>query len=131
MFSRSATAPSIQRCTNWSRRAGSPPSGNRPKTIGEPSSTRFLAWEGNSCRGKPQTGSASRAQSRAWCGWRRPDMRLQHWFYTTPLRLRSIFRRRQVEQDLDEELQYHLDKKIEELAPADSIRPKRARLHCE
>src|SRR5215469_2296320 len=41
-------------------------------------------------------------------------MRLQHWFYTIPLRLRSIFRRRQVERDLDEELQYHLDKKIEE-----------------
>src|SRR5262247_1667645 len=41
-------------------------------------------------------------------------MRFKHWFYTVPLRLRSIFRRRQVEQDLDEELQYHLDKKIEE-----------------
>src|ERR1051325_3543052 len=42
-------------------------------------------------------------------------MRLQHWFYTIPLRLRSIFRRQQVDQDLDEELQYHLDRKIEEL----------------
>jgi putative ABC transport system permease protein len=42
-------------------------------------------------------------------------MRVQHWFYTIPLRLRSIFRRRQVERDLDEELQYHLDNKIEEL----------------
>jgi len=42
-------------------------------------------------------------------------MRVQHWFYTIPLRLRSIFRRRQVEHDLDEELQYHLDKKTEEL----------------
>ena len=42
-------------------------------------------------------------------------MRVQHWFYTIPLRLQSIFRRRQVERDLDEELQYHLDKKIEEL----------------
>jgi len=41
-------------------------------------------------------------------------MRVQHWFYTIPLRLRSIFRGRQVERDLDEELQYHLDKKIEE-----------------
>src|SRR5262249_4499467 len=41
-------------------------------------------------------------------------MRVQHWFYTIPLRLRSIFRRRQVERDLDEELQYHLDKKVEE-----------------
>src|SRR5262245_56779396 len=42
-------------------------------------------------------------------------MRVQHWFYTIPLRLRSIFRSRQVERDLDEELQYHLDNKIEEL----------------
>src|SRR5262244_884655 len=114
MFSRSATAPSIQRCTNWSRKAGSRPSGSRPKTIGEPSSTRSLAWSASSCRRKPQIGSASRAQSRAWCGWRRPEMRVQHWFYTIPLRLRSIFRRRQVERDLDEELQYHLDRKIEE-----------------
>src|SRR5215470_2767102 len=115
MFSRSATAPSIQRCISWSRKAGSRPSGGRPKTIGEPSSTRSLAWEGSSCRRKPQIGSASRAPSRACCGWRRPEMRLQHWFYTIPLRLRSIFRRRQVERDLDEELQYHLDNKIEEL----------------
>src|SRR5262245_29070943 len=107
-------AHSIQRCTNWSRKAGLRPSGNRAKTIDEPSSTRSLAWEGSSCRRKPPIGSASRAQSRAWCGWRGPDMRLQHWFYTIPLRLRSIFRHRQVEQDLDEELQYHLDKKIEE-----------------
>ena len=42
-------------------------------------------------------------------------MRVQHWLYTIPLRLRSILRRRQVERDLDEELQYHLDRKIEEL----------------
>ena len=41
-------------------------------------------------------------------------MRLRHWFYTAPLRLRSLFRRQRVEQDLDEELQYHLERKIEE-----------------
>src|ERR1035438_6512773 len=41
-------------------------------------------------------------------------MRLRHWFYTVPLRLRSLFGRKRVEQDLDEELQYHLEKKIEE-----------------
>jgi PadR family transcriptional regulator, regulatory protein PadR len=34
-------------------------------------------------------------------------MRLKHWFYTVPLRLRSLFRRAQVEQELDEELRYH------------------------
>ncbi|HEY6402530.1 MAG TPA: permease prefix domain 1-containing protein, partial [Blastocatellia bacterium] len=41
-------------------------------------------------------------------------MRIKHWFYTVPLRLRSIFRRRQIEQELDEELRYHIDRQIEE-----------------
>jgi len=41
-------------------------------------------------------------------------MRPEHWIYTLPLRLRSLFRRQQVEQELDEELQYHLERKIEE-----------------
>jgi putative ABC transport system permease protein len=42
-------------------------------------------------------------------------MRLIQWFYTIPLRLRSLFRRRQVELELDEELRYHLERQIEEL----------------
>ena len=41
-------------------------------------------------------------------------MRLKHWFYTLPLRLRSLFRRSQVEQELDEELRYHIERQIEE-----------------
>jgi|CZKS01.1.fsa_nt_gi predicted permease len=41
-------------------------------------------------------------------------MRMEQWFYALPLRLRSLFRRQRVEQDLNEELQYHLEKKIEE-----------------
>jgi predicted permease len=41
-------------------------------------------------------------------------MRPQHWFYTLRLRLRSLFRRNQVEQDLREELQYHLERKTQE-----------------
>ena len=41
-------------------------------------------------------------------------MRIDQWFYAVPLRLRSLFRRRRVERELDEELQYHLDRKIEE-----------------
>src|ERR1700693_580852 len=41
-------------------------------------------------------------------------MRIEHWLYALPLRLRSLFRRRQVEQELDEELQFHLDRRIEE-----------------
>src|SRR5262245_34659571 len=41
-------------------------------------------------------------------------MRFEHWLYTIPLRLRSLFRRRQVERELDEELQYHLERQIQE-----------------
>jgi hypothetical protein len=41
-------------------------------------------------------------------------MRRTNWFYTIPLRLRSLFHRRQVERELDEELRYHLDRQIEE-----------------
>jgi hypothetical protein len=39
-------------------------------------------------------------------------MRLEHWLYTIPLRLRSMFRRAQVEQELDEELRFHLEQRI-------------------
>ncbi len=41
-------------------------------------------------------------------------MRIKHWLYTIPLRLRSLFRRKQVEQELDEELRYHIERQIEE-----------------
>jgi predicted permease len=41
-------------------------------------------------------------------------MRIEHWWFTLPLRLRSLFRRSRVERELDEELQFHLEHKIEE-----------------
>src|SRR5262247_1303029 len=41
-------------------------------------------------------------------------MRFERWFYTVPLRLRSLFRRRQVEQELDEEIRYHLERQTQE-----------------
>jgi predicted permease len=41
-------------------------------------------------------------------------MRLEHWIYTIPLRLRSLFRRSQLERELDEELQLHLAQRIEQ-----------------
>src|SRR5690349_9411333 len=40
-------------------------------------------------------------------------MRLMRWVYTVPLRLRSLFRRNAVEQDLADELRYHLERQIE------------------
>ncbi len=42
-------------------------------------------------------------------------MGLEHWLYKLPLRLRSLFRRSRVEQELREEFEYHLQRKIEHL----------------
>ena len=53
-------------------------------------------------------------------------MRIKHWWYTAPLRLRSILRGRRVERELDEELQFHLEHKIEE-GIANGLSPKEAR----
>ena len=41
-------------------------------------------------------------------------MRPEHWLYTIPLRLRSLFRWAQADQELDEELRDHLERKTEE-----------------
>src|SRR5262245_3652537 len=41
-------------------------------------------------------------------------MRFENWLYKLPLRLRSLFRRAQVEQELDEEFRYHLERQIED-----------------
>src|SRR5262245_35077515 len=41
-------------------------------------------------------------------------MRFEHWFYTVPLRLRSIIRRGKVERELDDEIQYHLERKCQQ-----------------
>ena len=53
-------------------------------------------------------------------------MRVEHWIYAVPLRLRSLFDRRRVEQDLDEELQYHLERKTEEYV-AQGLTPEESR----
>lgn len=52
-------------------------------------------------------------------------MRPQHWFYTLPLRLRSLFRGDRVEQDLNEELRYHLEQKTQEFV-ARGLKPDEA-----
>ncbi|MBZ5727222.1 MAG: ABC transporter permease [Acidobacteriia bacterium] len=53
-------------------------------------------------------------------------MLMEHWWFTARLRLRSILRRNRVEQELDEELQFHLEHKIEE-GIARGLSPKEAR----
>src|SRR5881275_232917 len=41
-------------------------------------------------------------------------MRPEHWLYTIPLRLRSLFRWAQADQEVDDELRDHLERKTEE-----------------
>src|SRR2546423_7853529 len=41
-------------------------------------------------------------------------MRMERWLYVLPLRLRSLFRRKQVEQELNDELQDHLEQQTRE-----------------
>src|ERR1700676_3941584 len=53
-------------------------------------------------------------------------MRMEHLWFTARLRLRSILRRTRVEQELDEELQFHLVHKIED-GIAHGLSPKDAR----
>ena len=53
-------------------------------------------------------------------------MRPEHWLFTIPLRLRSLFRRAQADQELDDELRDHLERKTEEYV-AKGIAPEQAR----
>jgi putative ABC transport system permease protein len=53
-------------------------------------------------------------------------MRMEHWWFTLPLRLRSILLGRRVERELDEELQFHLEHKIDE-GIANGLSPREAR----
>src|SRR5580658_1965279 len=51
---------------------------------------------------------------------------MSRWLIQLRLRLRSLFRARQVQQDLDQELQYHLERQIEE-GLAEGLTPEEAR----
>ena len=53
-------------------------------------------------------------------------MHPSHWLYTLPLRLRSLFHREAAEQDLSDELQYHLEQKTHEYI-AGGLSPEEAR----
>ncbi|PYT66050.1 MAG: hypothetical protein DMG39_27640, partial [Acidobacteria bacterium] len=53
-------------------------------------------------------------------------MRPEHWLYTIPLRLRSLFRWAQADQELDDELRDHLERKTEEYV-AKGMAPEKAR----
>jgi predicted permease len=53
-------------------------------------------------------------------------MRPEHWIYTLPLRIRSLFRRQQVDQDLEEEIRDHLERKTADYI-ARGLSPEEAR----
>jgi predicted permease len=53
-------------------------------------------------------------------------MRMEHWWFTVPLKLKAILRGRKAEHELDEELKFHLERKIEE-GIANGLSPKEAR----
>ena len=53
-------------------------------------------------------------------------MRMERWWFTVPLRLKSILLGRRAERELDDELQFHLEHKIEE-GIASGLSPKEAR----
>src|SRR5512144_530321 len=53
-------------------------------------------------------------------------MQIEHWWFKLPLRVKSILRRRRVETELDEELAFHLEHKIEE-GVAEGLSPEEAR----
>ena len=53
-------------------------------------------------------------------------MRLERWILIIPLRLRSLFRREDVDRELDEELAFHLDQRTQEFVSR-GLDPKEAR----
>ena len=53
-------------------------------------------------------------------------MRMEHWWFTAPLKLKSLLFSRKAEHELDEELKFHLERKIEE-GIANGLSPKEAR----
>ncbi|MGB6875002.1 MAG: ABC transporter permease [Candidatus Acidiferrales bacterium] len=53
-------------------------------------------------------------------------MRPAHWMYTLPLRLRSLFRRRRVDEELDDELHGHIEQKTQSYI-ASGLTPQDAR----
>ena len=57
-------------------------------------------------------------------------MRMEHWWFTARLRLKSILRWSRVERELAEELEFHLEQKIEE-GVAQGLSPKEARFTIE
>jgi predicted permease len=56
-------------------------------------------------------------------------VRIERWVHSIPLRLRSLFRRERVEQELDDELRYHIEQQTAQLVAAGAS-PADARRHA-
>src|SRR5260370_19052645 len=117
MFSKPAMARSIPHSISSSRKAGLQRTGGRAKTTAAPNSIHSRGWAAGISNVKRRTGSASRRPFRTWPRWRR-EMRFERWFCSIPLRLRSRFRRDAVESELDEEMQFQIEQKIQQYIPA-------------
>ena len=57
-------------------------------------------------------------------------MRAEHWLYTIPLRVRSLFRREQQDQELEEELRNHMEQKTAEYVAQGMTRKQRGARQC-
>src|SRR5712671_636468 len=116
----------IRRYIGWSNRAGFGRSGESRKTIAAQSTTRLLQMARSICANSRRSGTGCPAQL-IWY-WRRvkqgpASMRL---YYKFPLRLRSVFRKQVVDQDLEDEIQFHLQRQTDEYV-AQGMNPEEAR----
>ena len=57
-------------------------------------------------------------------------MRPEHWLFTIPLRLRSLFRSWQADQELDDELRDHLERKTENMSAGLAWEETRRQARC-
>src|SRR5437870_9754669 len=113
-------------CTSSSNRVGSAPSGSLARITGARSSIRLPGWASRIWKRKLPIGAGYPSLFDMSWRWRRPDMWTQRWFYTLPLRLRPLFQRRQVEHELEEEFQFHVERKTEQYI-AQGLNPEEAR----
>ena len=88
--------------------------GARARTTAARSSTRSRGPVGNNLAWEPETGTGSRQRSPPWLVSRRCDDAHRPLDGDRRLRLRSLFRRNHVERDLDDELQYHIDRQTDD-----------------
>src|SRR5690348_91448 len=124
---RSDRGRSIPPSTGWNGRAGSEHAGRRPKTTAGQSITNSPRRAVDNWRRKPGPGAVS-PQSLTEFSTRFSVRPMLHDFR---FRMRSFFRRRRAETDLDDELQFHLAKEAEKYEAAGMSRElavRRARL---